>query len=65
MLTITRAEFNKAKEHGHAAKNIIDYTHNGKTYPAGTIYTILGGCIKGHEQLGTTLLFQHVHFEIV
>lgn len=66
MFYIKKAEFDRLrKEHpDYISKAGTAHTWNGKTCNAGD-YMGFESTITGDYSKGTTLIFQHIHFEIV
>lgn len=48
----------------YISKTIKEHTHGGKTCKAGE-YCTFECCIPGAPNTGATLIFQHIHFEII
>lgn len=66
MIAIKKAEFDRLRrEHpdyiGHA---IATHEHNGKICRRGE-WTAFESVLTGDYSKGTTLIFEHIHFEIV
>ena len=66
MYTITKAQWAeiRRKHPDYAGKSLVRHEHNGKVCEAGEA-CCFECCIPGAPNTGATLLFQHIHFEIV
>ena len=67
MYTITRAEWNKLKERhypGYISHPIFDHEWNGKKC-ATKDWCCMAGILPDYPTNGTTLIFEHIHFEII
>jgi len=66
MITITRSQFENLKNNhsDYFSKAIKTHTHDGKTCHAGKDYCGFASVITGDAKQGTTLIFEHIHFEI-
>lgn len=66
MITITRQDFDRiCRNHpDYVSKCLIDHEFNGKTCKRGE-YMAFEAVLTGDYSKGTTLIFEHIHFEIV
>lgn len=67
MIEIPKAEFRKLLRHyypGYIAHNIKDHTDHGKTCRKGD-WCGFESVITGKPTEGLSLIFEHIHFEIV
>ena len=66
MIKITRAEFNRLRKlcPDYIGKNITRHEFNGKVCNVGD-WTAFESVLTGNRSSGTTLIFEHIHFEIV
>ena len=67
MIYIKKADFyKKARENpDYITKAIQGHTFNGKTCRAGVDWIAFESVLTGDYSKGTTLIFQHIHFEII
>ncbi len=66
MITIKKADFDRLrKQHpDYITKAMTDHTHNGKTCKRGE-WCAFEGCLTGDFSRGCTLIYEHIHFEII
>lgn len=66
MLYIKKADFAKLKKQysGYISKAILPHEWNGKKCNVGD-WTAIEGCLTGDFSNGCTLIFEHIHFEII
>ena len=66
MITISKRDFDRTrKEHpDYISRCLITHEHNGQTCKRGE-WMAFEGAITGDWSKGTTLIFEHIHFEIV
>lgn len=66
MLYITKKDFAQIRKQypDYVSKARQEFKHAGKTCKAGD-WCAFEGCITGDFKNGCTLIFQHIHFEII
>jgi hypothetical protein len=55
----------KKKNPDYICKAIQDHTFDGKTCRAGVDHIAFESVLTGDSTKGTTLIFEHIHFEII
>ena len=66
MIYIDRKRFAELKKQNpdYISRALQDHTHNGKTCKRGE-YMAFESVLTGDYSKGTTLIFEHIHFEII
>ena len=66
MIYINKKRFAELKKQNpdYINKALQDHTHNGKTCKRGE-YMAFESVLTGDYSKGTTLIFEHIHFEII
>ena len=67
MIYIEKKRFAELKKRhpDYISKAIQDHTFNGKTCRAGIDHIAFESVLTGDYSKGTTLIFEHIHFEII
>lgn len=67
MIYIDKKRFAELKKRNpdYICKAIQDQTFNGKTCRAGIDHIAFESVLTGDYSKGTTLIFEHIHFEII
>ena len=67
MIYIDKKRFAELKKQNpdYISKAIQDHTFNGKTCRSGKDHTAFESVLTGDYSKGTTLIFEHIHFEII
>ena len=64
MIYVKRSEWNKLEERGATSTALFDHENDGKVCKAGE-RTVRKGRLTRNPKDYSTLIFEHIHFEIV